>query len=154
MPPAEFILASTKIVPPEGSRHAGVHIRDGKIVRVCEPPDFPGGISVEDVGNLTVMPGLVDTHVHINEPGRTEWEGFETATKAAAAGGITTLVDMPLNASPVPTTKNNLKVKLDAAQNKMHVDCGFWGGVIPGNENELEALLGSGALGLKAFLTH
>ncbi len=136
-------------------------IGDGKIVDVIptissgEEPgvaflDFP----IEDVGDFVVMPGIIDPHVHINEPGRTDWEGFDTATKAAAAGGITTLVDMPLNSSPVTTAKNNFLLKLDAAKNKLHVNCGFWGGVIPGNENDLEELLEAGTLGLKAFLTH
>ncbi|CAN5375506.1 allantoinase AllB [soil metagenome] len=112
--------------------------------------DFP----IEDVGDCVVMAGIIDPHVHINEPGRTDWEGFDTATKAAAAGGITTLVDMPLNSSPVTTTKNNFLLKLEAAKNKIHVNCGFWGGVVPGNEKELEELLHAGVLGLKAFLTH
>ncbi len=112
--------------------------------------DFP----IEDVGDCVVMPGIIDPHVHINEPGRTEWEGFETATKAAASGGITTVVDMPLNSSPVTTTANNFQLKLDATKNKLFINCGFWGGVIPGNEYELEGLLSAGVLGLKAFLTH
>jgi len=111
--------------------------------------DFP----IDDVGDHVVMPGIIDPHVHINEPGRTDWEGFDTATKSAAAGGITTLVDMPLNSTPVTTTKNNLAKKIEAAKNSTHVNCGFWGGVIPGNEKELESLLDAGALGLKAFLT-
>jgi len=110
--------------------------------------DFP----IEDVGDHVVMPGIIDPHVHINEPGRTDWEGFDTATKSAVAGGITTLVDMPLNSTPVTTTKKNLAKKIDAAKNSAHVNCGFWGGVIPGNEKDLEALLDAGALGLKAFL--
>src|SRR5689334_19090629 len=111
--------------------------------------DFP----IEDVGDHVVMPGIIDPHVHINEPGRTEWEGFDTATKSAVAGGITTVVDMPLNSTPVTTTKKNLAKKIDAAKNAAHVNCGFWGGVIPGNEKDLEPLLEAGALGLKAFLT-
>jgi len=111
--------------------------------------DFP----IEDVGDNIVMPGIIDPHVHINEPGRTDWEGFDTATRSAAAGGITTLVDMPLNSTPVTTTKKNLALKVEAAKNSAHVNCGFWGGVIPGNGKELDALLDAGALGLKAFLT-
>ena len=100
------------------------------------------------------MPGIVDTHVHINEPGRTEWEGFESATKAAAAGGITTLVDMPLNSSPVTMTLQAFKQKLSAADGKLHVDCAFYAGLIPGNFEDLEPLLDAGVLGVKAFLIH
>lgn len=104
--------------------------------------------------NFVVMPGVIDAHVHVNEPGRTGWEGFDTATKAAAAGGITTLVDMPLNASPVTVSADALKKKLDATKGKLHINCGFYGGLIPGNYNELEGLIAGGVLGIKAFLTH
>ncbi|MDB5251391.1 MAG: allantoinase, partial [Flaviaesturariibacter sp.] len=110
--------------------------------------------SIEDAGDLVVMPGVIDAHVHVNEPGRTEWEGFDTATAAAAAGGITTIVDMPLNASPVTTTPDALRQKLDATTGKMHVNCGFYGGLVPGNQAHLEGLLNGGVLGIKAFLTH
>lgn len=106
----------------------------------------------EDFGELVIMPGIVDTHVHINEPGRTEWEGFETATKSAAAGGITTLVDMPLNSSPVTTSKKNFNIKLEAAKGKLWVDCGFYGGAVSDNINELKELCGSGVLGIKSFM--
>jgi allantoinase len=92
--------------------------------------------------------------VHINEPGRTHWEGFETATRSAIAGGVTTLVDMPLNASPVTTTVNALQQKIAAAKKNLHTNCGFWGGIVPGNENEIEGLIENGVLGFKAFLTH
>lgn len=108
----------------------------------------------EDVGNYILMPGVIDAHVHINEPGRTEWEGFDTATQAAAAGGITTIVDMPLNASPVTTTVNAFDEKLVATKNKLHINVGFYGGLIPGNQSELEGLMQAGVLGIKCFLTH
>lgn len=108
----------------------------------------------EDVGDFILMPGVIDAHVHINEPGRTDWEGFDTATQAAAAGGITTVIDMPLNASPVTTTVKAFNEKLDASKNKMHVNVGFYGGLIPGNYNDLEGLMQSGVLGIKCFLTH
>lgn len=108
----------------------------------------------EDVGDNILMPGIIDAHVHINEPGRTDWEGFETATQAAAAGGITTIVDMPLNASPVTTTVKAFNQKLDATKNKLHVNVGFYGGLVPDNVNDLEALIKSGVLGIKCFLTH
>ena len=100
------------------------------------------------------MPGVIDAHVHINEPGRTDWEGFDTATQAAAAGGTTTIIDMPLNASPVTTTLKAFNEKLEAAKNKMHVNVGFYGGLIPGNKNELSALIEAGVLGIKCFLVH
>lgn len=107
-----------------------------------------------DMVNLVIMPGVIDAHVHVNEPGRTEWEGFETATMAAAAGGTTTIVDMPLNASPVTTTLAAFREKLESTKQKMHVNCGFYGGLIPGNENEMEGLIHAGVLGVKCFLTH
>ena len=110
--------------------------------------------NITDVGNNILMPGIIDAHVHINEPGRTDWEGFDTATKAAAAGGITSIVDMPLNASPVTTTLDAFNLKLESTNGKMHVHGGFYGGLIPGNENDIEALLDAGVLGIKAFLTH
>ena len=97
-------------------------------------------------------PGIVDTHVHINEPGRTEWEGFDTATRAAAAGGVTTLVDMPLNSIPATTTVAALEAKRAAARGRCHVDVGFWGGVVPGNAGELDALVDAGVRGFKCFL--
>jgi len=129
-------------------------VKDGKSTEIDDflPGDFDG--EIEMAKDLFIMPGLIDPHVHINEPGRTQWEGFETATTAAAASGITLLVDMPLNSSPVTTNVTNFKLKLEAAKDKLNVNVGFWGGVIPGNRNELDDLLKSGVLGLKAFLTH
>jgi allantoinase len=111
----------------------------------------PGAL---DADNQILMPGIIDAHAHINEPGRTEWEGFNTATRAAAAGGITTVVDMPLNASPVTTTLKAFNIKLDAAKNKLQVNVGFYGGLIPGNADHLEDLINAGVLGIKCFLTH
>jgi allantoinase len=107
---------------------------------------------IEELEDLVLMPGLVDSHVHINEPGRTEWEGFNTATQAAAAGGITTLVDMPLNCIPVTTTKEAFQEKLVSVTDKLWVDCGFWGGAIPQNIDQLDDLLNAGVLGVKSFL--
>jgi allantoinase len=109
---------------------------------------------VEDVGDWVVFPGLVDTHVHINEPGRTLWEGFETASQAAAAGGITTLVDMPLNCTPVTTTPVALEEKIQACRDKLWVDCAFWGGVVPEHLDQLAQLAQAGVLGAKAFMCH
>ncbi|XP_050463962.1 allantoinase [Cataglyphis hispanica] len=110
------------------------------------------GIRFHDYGSLVLMPGIIDSHVHVNEPGRTEWEGFDTATRAAAAGGVTTIADMPLNSIPPTTTLDNLKVKATEARAKIFVDVAFWGGVIPGNQHELRSLVDAGVVGFKCFL--
>jgi allantoinase len=138
---------------PDGERAASIHIVDGVIARVLEADDSVRHSSgVLDAGDLVVSPGLVDTHVHINEPGRTEWEGFDTATRAAAAGGVTTLVDMPLNSIPATTTVEALEAKRAAARGQCCVDVGFWGGVVPGNDGDLDALVDAGVRGFKCFL--
>lgn len=147
-------ICSKRIVTSKGIRDGAVLIAEGIIRDIGDSNRIPSDYTVDDVGDSVVMPGLVDTHVHINEPGRTEWEGFETATKAAAAGGITALVEMPLNSSPVTTTAKAFQEKLDAAKDKLWVDCGFYGGVIPGNSNNIESLTKAGVLGFKAFLIH
>ncbi|XP_051166749.1 allantoinase [Leptopilina boulardi] len=108
--------------------------------------------TVYDFGSSVIMPGVIDTHVHVNEPGRTDWEGYETATRAAAAGGVTTIVDMPLNSIPPTTTLENLKVKVKATRGKTSVDVGFWGGVIPGNQKHLKDLVHAGVVGFKCFM--
>jgi allantoinase len=148
------ILHSKRVALPEGVSEAWVHIEDGKIKAVYNhvPPTL--NLPVEELGNLLLMPGVIDPHVHINEPGRTEWEGFHTATQSALAGGITTLVDMPLNASPVTTTVAAFQLKQKAARMNLHTHVGFWGGIVPGNEDQLEGLIQAGVLGFKAFLTH
>lgn len=110
--------------------------------------------NVEDVGERVLMPGAIDAHVHLNEPGRSDWEGFQTGTTAAAAGGITTVVDMPLNSSPVTTSYAALQQKLASAEGQLNVNVGFYGGLIPGSINELEPLIKGGILGIKIFLTH
>jgi allantoinase len=150
MPPPDLILRGQRVVTPDGLRPATVHVRHGKIERLGPLEDISG--PVIDCGDSVLMPGVVDTHVHVNEPGRTEWEGFETATRAAAAGGVTTLVDMPLNSIPATTTREGLRAKMEAAEGKCRVDVGFWGGVVPGNTSELAGLLSDGVLGFKAFL--
>jgi allantoinase len=133
-------------------RPAAVVVSGGRIERLA-PPEAAIDATLEvDAGNSVVMAGLVDTHVHVNDPGRFEWEGFETAGRAAAAGGTTTIVDMPLNSSPVTTTVEALGAKLTAADGTCRVDYGLWGGIVPGNLGELLALLDAGALGFKAFL--
>ncbi len=149
-----LIIKSKNIVTPIGVIEGFLHIENGKIIAINKEAIVDFQSEIINAGENFVLPGLIDPHVHINEPGRTQWEGFETATQAAAATGITTLVDMPLNSSPVTTNENNFKLKIAAAKNQLNVNVGFWGGVVPGNENEVEGLLKAGALGLKAFLTH
>jgi allantoinase len=146
-------ILSERVITPDGIRKAAVLIRNGIIEDM--PPDLPAGeFDVTDIGNNILMAGIIDPHVHINEPGRTHWEGFDTITRSAIAGGITTLVDMPLNSSPVTTTVKAFDTKLNATQGKLHVNCGFWAGIVPGNYNQIEPLIEKGVLGFKAFLTH
>lgn len=152
--PNEFYLRSRRVVTSEGVRAAMLHIKDGVIARVLAHDAVAELHPLEEVGELVVMPGVIDTHVHLNEPGRTEWEGFETGTRAAAAGGVTTLVDMPLNSTPVTTTLAALHEKRKAASKKLWVDCGMYAGLVPGNAHELAALMEAGVLGVKTFLTH
>jgi len=133
---------------------AAIHVRGGRIEQVAAWTDVPAGARLDDVGELAVLPGIVDTHVHLNEPGRTEWEGFATATMAAAAGGVTTLIDMPLNSVPPTTDTSALAVKQAATNGKRHVDVGFWGGAVPGNTADLAALYEAGVFGFKAFTLH
>jgi allantoinase len=126
---------------------------DGERIEAVLPRDaVPAAVPQEDLGDLVISPGVIDAHVHVNEPGRTEWEGFETATKAAAAGGVTMLVDMPLNSSPVTTIVAALEEKRAAAQGKCYVDVGFYGGLVPGNADRLEPLINAGVCGVKTFL--
>jgi allantoinase len=149
-----WALRGRRIVTGPGIRDGAILISGGTIVDLVEPDDLPSGCPVENVGDHVVLPGLVDAHVHINEPGRTEWEGFETATRSAAAGGITTLVDMPLNSSPVTTTAEALALKIAAARGQIWVDCGFHAGVVPGHARHVDPLVASGVVGFKAFLCH
>nr|MCS5610406.1 amidohydrolase family protein [Candidatus Poribacteria bacterium] len=150
----DLAIVSQRVVKPNGVKPAAVLIKDEKIIDVLNIKDVPNDCPVENVGNNVVMPGVVDVHVHINEPGRTDWEGFETATKAACAGGITTLVDMPLNCIPVTTTTSALTKKITATQNKLWVNCGFYGGLIPENIDDLGPLSEAGVIGFKAFMSH
>ncbi|MEU2398596.1 allantoinase AllB [Streptomyces sp. NRRL F-5527] len=154
MPDVELVLRSTRVVTPEGTRPASVAVAGG-IVTAVLPLDapVPAGARLEDLGEDVLLPGLVDTHVHVNDPGRTEWEGFWTATRAAAAGGVTTLVDMPLNSLPPTTTVDHLRVKRKTAADKAHVDVGFWGGALPDNAADLRPLHEAGVFGFKAFLS-
>jgi allantoinase len=143
---------SRRIVVPEGIRSGAVLVDDGRILSVVMTDEVPADAQRENFGDTVLLPGLVDSHVHINEPGRTEWEGFETATRAAAAGGYTMLADMPLNCVPATTNALALEAKRKAAQGKCRVDWAAWGGVVPGNQEEIERLAASGVRGFKCFL--
>ncbi|WFB06826.1 allantoinase AllB [Streptomyces sp. LX-29] len=155
MSDVELVLRSTRVVTPEGTRAASVAVAAGRIAAVlphgAEPP---AGTPLVELGDDVLLPGLVDTHVHINDPGRAEWEGFRSATRAAAAGGVTTLVDMPLNSIPPTTTTRALETKRAVARERAHVDVGFWGGAIPGNLADLAPLHEAGVFGFKCFLLH
>lgn len=157
------VLTSTRVVLtlPDGSlmlspATVALSPATGKIVAVV--PEvlprslFPPHTAYHDYTPKLLLPGLVDAHVHLNEPGRTEWEGFSTGTKAAASGGVTTVVDMPLNAIPPTTTLAGFKEKLAASQGQCWVDVGFYGGVIPGNADQLLPLVEAGVRGFKGFL--
>jgi allantoinase len=148
-------VVSRRVITPTGECSGAVIIEGETIVGIEDPSSVHSRVDhVTDVGDAVLMAGLVDCHVHVNEPGRTQWEGFVTATRAAAAGGVTTLVDMPLNCSPVTTSPEALQVKLRACAHELHVDVGFWGGVVPGNTAQLRPLAEAGVLGCKAFLVH
>jgi allantoinase len=145
---------SQKVVTPHGIEAAAVLVEDGRILDVVPPHQLPTQIPMKDFGEAAILPGLVDSHVHINEPGRTEWEGFRTATRAAAAGGCTLLVDMPLNCLPATTTVAALEAKRKAANRQCHVDWMAWGGVVSDNQEHIESLAAAGVPGFKCFLIH
>ena len=148
-----MIIRAQRVVLPDEVGPRSIHIRDGRIADVAGYDEVATDDEVVEVDDESVvMPGLVDTHVHINSPGRTEWEGFHSATLAAAVGGVTTLVDMPLNSIPPTTTLAGFKAKLDQARDDCFVDVGFWGGVVPGNTAELAPMFAAGVVGFKCFL--
>ena len=150
----ELLIHSKRCWINEKLTDATLHIKNGKIKAIYDGLYSIETILLKDYGSLIVMPGVIDAHVHINEPGRTSWEGFDTATKAAAIGGITTIIEMPLNANPVTTNVEAFEVKKLASKDKLHVNCGFYGGIIPGNSNDIEPLIKAGIFGIKGFLTH
>ncbi len=152
--PATLALRCSRTVIDGQLRPATVLVSQGKIASIVGMDERVDAQRIETIDSALLLPGLVDTHVHINEPGRTEWEGFNTATQAAAAGGITTVVDMPLNCTPVTTTADALRQKMASLQGKLWVDCGFWGGVVPDSLDALDELLRAGVLGVKSFTIH
>lgn len=153
MPEFDLIIRGRRVVLPDAVAPCSIHIRKGRIVAIAEYDEVTTDCEViEAEDESVVMPGLVDTHVHINSPGRTEWEGFRSATLAAAAGGVTTLIDMPLNSIPATTTLAAFKTKLDDAANNCFVDVGFWGGVVPNNTDQLAPMFAAGVVGFKCFL--
>ncbi len=145
---------SRRVVTPDGIKPGAVLVQDGRILDAVPLNQLPAEISVKDFGEAAILPGLVDSHVHINEPGRTEWEGFRTATRAAAAGGYTLLVDMPLNCLPATTTVAALEEKRRVANGQCHVDWMPWGGVVSDNLEHIESLAAAGVPGFKCFLIH
>jgi allantoinase len=145
---------SKRIVTPQGTQPGAMLVEGEKILGICRPSEIPADAVTYDCGNDALMPGLVDTHVHINQPGRTEWEGFRTATRAAAAGGYTTLVDMPLNCLPETTTVAALEEKRSAAQGECFVDWAAWGGAVADNQQHVLPLASAGVLGFKCFLIY
>lgn len=147
-----IVIRSQRVLTEGELRPAAIAVQDGVIAAIGGFEEFGADGDHHDFGEAVVMPGLVDTHVHINEPGRAEWEGFATATRAAAAGGVTTLIEMPLNSIPATTTVEAFRAKVAAAEGRLAVDVGFWGGVVPGNTAELRALYEAGVFGFKCFL--
>lgn len=146
------VFVARRVVTPQGVRPAAILVEGERIHSVVSPDQIPEGCPVHDFGDAAILPGLVDSHVHINDPGRAEWEGFETATRAAAAGGYTLLVDMPLNCLPATTAVASLQAKRAAAQGRCRVDWAAWGGVVHDNQADIKALAGAGVPGFKCFL--
>ena len=148
-----LVIRSTRVMLPSGTAAASLRVSDGRIARITPYDDaIQPGADLHDVGAHIIMPGIVDTHVHLNDPGRADWEGFDSGTAAAAAGGVTTVIDMPLNSIPATTSVAGLEAKRSAARGKLRVDLGFWGGVVPGNLRELGPLCDAGVRGFKCFL--
>ncbi len=149
---SRLTLHSQRVVFPEGERPASLTLSEGRIVAIGDYEPASGKDAV-DYGSQAILPGLIDTHVHFNEPGRTEWEGWKTGTSAALAGGVTTVVEMPLNSIPSTVDQPSFRLKCDSTTDQLYCDVGLWGGAVPGNAQHLQALVRAGALGLKAFMS-
>jgi allantoinase len=147
-----LLIRSRRMVVGDEVREAAAFVRDGRIEVIGDYDLRLDADRTVDLGDLPLLPGVVDSHVHVNEPGRTDWEGFATATRAALAGGVTTICDMPLNSSPVTTTVDALRAKVAAAAGQCAVDVAFWGGAVPGNLSDMDGLLDAGVVGFKCFL--
>ncbi len=151
----DLVLRAPRVLTAAGEVARRIGVIDGRVVAIEPLESELDGRQVVELGeDVVLLPGLVDTHVHVNEPGRTEWEGFDSATRAAAAGGVTTIVDMPLNSVPPTVDVDALQVKRKSADGQAHVDVGFWGGAVPGNSGELRGLHDAGVFGFKCFLLH
>src|SRR5881397_1160613 len=147
-----LVVRGKQVIRAGSSGPTSVHIRDGIIAAIEPFESVPAGAELVEAESSVILPGLVDTHVHLNDPGRADWEGFGFGTRAAAAGGVTTLIDMPLNSIPPTTSVHGLHSKADAARNQCWVDTGFWGGIVPGNADQIEPLIAAGVFGFKCFL--
>ncbi|KAF2303356.1 hypothetical protein GH714_017093 [Hevea brasiliensis] len=158
LPYNHYWITSKGIVTPRGVISGAVEVKEGIIVSIVKEEDWQGNSKrgqIIDYDEAVIMPGLIDVHAHLDDPGRAEWEGFPSGTKAAAAGGITMLIDMPLNSFPSTVSVETLRLKLEAAEKSIYVDVGFWGGLVPENAfnaSSLDALLSAGVLGLKSFM--
>jgi allantoinase len=148
----DLVVRSRRVVTPQGERPAAVAVREGRIAAVEGYESILRAAEDIDLSDVALLPGLVDTHVHVNEPGRTHWEGFASATRAAAAGGVTTIIDMPLNSIPPTVDLDALTLKRSVATGQCYVDTGFWGGAVPGNSGELAGLHEAGVFGFKSFM--
>jgi allantoinase len=150
----DLVIRGKRVITRAGEVPRCIAVRDGVVVAI-EPLEarLEGEQTIDLADDEVLLPGLVDTHVHVNEPGRTEWEGYATATRAAAAGGVTTIIDMPLTSIPPTCTVDALEIKQKAVRGQCHVDVGFWGGAIPGNLGDLRGLHDAGVFGFKCFMT-
>ena len=150
----DLVILARRVVRPDGERSAAVGVRDGRIVAISPyDAELDAAAELRLGDDEVLLPGLVDSHVHVNDPGRTDWEGFTSATKAAASGGVTTIVDMPLNSIPPTCDVPALALKRKTAETQAYVDVGFWGGAIPGNVGDLRGLHDAGVFGFKCFMT-
>jgi allantoinase len=148
----DLVVRGRRVVTPGGMRPAAVHVRNGRIIGVVDVDDIPSGCPIDDAGDDAVLPGLVDTHVHVHEPGTAASDAFERTTRSAASGGVTTIIAMPFDSGAPTTTETALESKCRAAQGHCFVDVGFWGGLVPDNQSALAALFEAGVFGFNCAL--